>query len=159
MSDANQKEARPEVRFPPPLVFIGFIFLGLAADRLIPLPSPAIPEMIGWVGLALAIAELVLIASAIGLFRKAGENPEPWTPSATIIASGPYRFTRNPMYLGMTMIQLGFGLWWPSTAVLILVPVAMILIDRFVIAKEEGYLRETFGAAYDDYCRKVRRWI
>lgn len=159
MSDANQDEARPEVRFPPPLVFIGFIFLGLAADRLLPLPSLAIPPMLGWAGLALGIAGLVLIAFAIGLFRKAGENPEPWTPSATIIASGPYRFTRNPMYLGMALFQLGFGLWWPSTAVLILVPVAMILIDRFVIAKEERYLRDTFGEGYDGYCQKVRRWI
>jgi protein-S-isoprenylcysteine O-methyltransferase Ste14 len=159
MSETHQDEARPNVRFPPPLVFIGFILLGLAADRFVTLPSLVIPQPISWAGLALVIVGLVLIASAIGLFRKAGENPEPWTPSATIIATGPYRFTRNPMYLGMALIQLGFGLWWPSVAVLVLVPVAVILIDRFVIAKEEHYLRSTFGEAYDGYCQKVRRWI
>ncbi|QLC24492.1 isoprenylcysteine carboxylmethyltransferase family protein [Parasphingopyxis algicola] len=159
MTQGNPDEARPHVRFPPPLVFIGFMLLGLAADRLFALPPLSVPPALGWAGLVLAIAGLVLIAVAIGLFRKAGENPEPWTPSETMIASGPYRLTRNPMYLGMAAVQLGFGLWWPSIGVLVLLPVAVILIDRTVIAKEESYLRATFGEAYDGYCRQVRRWI
>lgn len=159
MAKAKPGEARPNVRFPPPLVFIGFILLGLVADRLFAPPPPAMPPAVGWAGLALATAGLALIAVAIGLFRKAGENPEPWTPSETIVESGPYRLTRNPMYLGMAAVQLGFGLWWPSIGVLVSLPIAVILIDRFVIAKEERYLRATFGAAYDGYCRQVRRWI
>lgn len=159
MAKRDQGGERPDVRFPPPLVFLGFILLGLAADRLLGLPSFVVPSAIGWIGIGLMVAGLALILSALGLFRSVGENPEPWTPSETIIATGPYRITRNPMYLGMAAIQSGFGLWWASVGVVALLPVAMIVIDRFVIAREEQYLRSNFGAPYEDYCKRVRRWV
>lgn len=149
----------PAVGFPPPLVFIGFILLGLAADRFFGLPSMPISRDVTWAGFALMMAGVMVLIVSLGLFRAHGENPEPWTPSQAIIARGPYRHSRNPMYLAMVFIHIGYAVWDASMGVLMFVPLAFIAIDRAVIAREEHYLRERFGAAYDDYCHRVRRWL
>lgn len=149
----------PAVGFPPPLVFLGFILLGLLLDRLAALPPIPAARMLEWPGFALMMAGIGLIIVSLGMFRAYGENPEPWTPSQAIIARGPYRHTRNPMYLGMLMIQLGYAIWEASMGILAFVPFAFIAIDRAVIAKEESYLRARFGKPFEDYCARVRRWI
>lgn len=160
MKNASQKsEPRPDVRFPPPLVFAGFILLGLLGDRLLSLPDIPISGDLQWIGFAILAAGVALIILSLGLFRISGENPEPWTPSQTIIARGPYRHSRNPMYLGMVLIQLGFALWQASMGVLFFVPFALVLVDAFVIRREEDYLTKKFGKAYTDYCLRVRRWL
>jgi protein-S-isoprenylcysteine O-methyltransferase Ste14 len=83
----------------------------------------------------------------------------PFRPASTLVITGPYRFTRNPMYLGAILLVLAFalwlGTWWPA----ILLPVVIVVVRRYVIAREERYMRRRFGAAYDDYARRVRRWI
>ncbi|WP_373486413.1 isoprenylcysteine carboxylmethyltransferase family protein [Blastomonas sp.] len=149
----------PAVRFPPPLVFIGFILLGLLADRLLSLPSMPISRDITWVGFALVMVGIGLLIISLGLFRAVGENPEPWTPSQEIIARGPYRHSRNPMYLGMLLIHIGYAIWSASMGILFFALFAFVAIDRFVIAKEESYLRRRFGKMYEDYERRVRRWV
>ena len=150
---------KPNVGFPPPLVFLGLILLGMLGDRLLGLPSIPIDKTIGWIGFAGIAAGLAIIIVSIGLFRASGENPEPWTPSETIVARGPYRHTRNPMYLGMALVDGGYALWSASMGVLFTLPFSVILIDRLVIAQEERYLHARFGKAYADYCRTVRRWL
>ncbi|WAC25340.1 methyltransferase family protein [Blastomonas sp. SL216] len=149
----------PSVGFPPPLVYLGFLLLGLLLDRLASLPPIPMGRSLEWVGFALMIGGIALIIVSLGLFKAYGENPEPWTPSQAIIARGPYRHSRNPMYLGMLMIQFGYALWDASMGVLAFVPFAFIAIDRAVIAKEEKYLRGKFGKAFEDYCAQVRRWM
>lgn len=149
----------PAVGFPPPLVFLGFILLGLLADRVLALPPIPMARTVEWVGFSLIVGGIGLLIVSLGLFRAYGENPEPWTPSQAIIARGPYRHSRNPMYLGMLVIQLGYALWDGSMGVLGFVPFAFIAIDRAVIAKEEKYLAERFGKPFEDYCARVRRWI
>lgn len=76
-----------------------------------------------------------------------------------MVTTGPYRITRNPMDLGMTIAYLGasllIGSWWP----LIALPVLVLVVDRLVIAREEVYLRSRFGAAYEEFCRRTRRWL
>jgi len=158
-ADSKEKGQGPNVRFPPPLLFFALITLGLVADRFLPLPSFAFGPYFGWAGGALIACGIALIIISLGLFGAEGENPEPWTISQKIIARGPYRHTRNPMYLGMTAIMFGIALWRDSAGVLALLPVAVIIIDRLVIQQEEKYLIRKFGKAYTDYQKSVRRWL
>lgn len=145
------------VRFPPPFVFLGFLMLGLLLDRLGGWPK--LPPALYYPGIAVVLAGLGLLLSALSGFRRAGTRPEPWQPSSSIVEHGPYRFTRNPMYLGMALLMLGLALIAASTAALALVPVAVIAIDRCVIVREEAYLQRKFGDAYGAYCGRVRRWL
>jgi protein-S-isoprenylcysteine O-methyltransferase Ste14 len=93
------------------------------------------------------------------VFRKYQTGIAPWDPATALVTEGPYRRTRNPMYLGMAAlyggIALGFGLLWA----LALLPVVILLIDRVVIRREEAYLETKYGDAYRDYRNRVRRWI
>lgn len=156
---SHSDEPRPNVRFPPPLVFIGFILLGLLGDKLLALPDIPISRDMTWLGFGFMAVGIALIILSLGLFRISGENPEPWTPSRTIIARGPYRHSRNPMYLGMLIIHLGLALWQTSMGVLFFLPIALLVIDAFVIRREEAYLALKFGKTYSDYCQRVRRWL
>ncbi len=146
----------PAVRFPPPLVFLGFLLLGPALQLVVRLPGLGVP----WPAAAIiTVAGLAIIAAAEQRFRKTGENPIPWTGTATVIETGIYRVTRNPMYLGMAIMQAGLALWLGSLWALLLVPVSVAIVQTQVIAREEAYLAATFGAGYAAYCQRVRRWI
>jgi protein-S-isoprenylcysteine O-methyltransferase Ste14 len=92
-------------------------------------------------------------------FRRAGTTENPFKPSTALVFDGPYRFTRNPMYLGMAAVYVGLafvlGLMWA----LLFLPLVLIAVDRLVIAREEPYLERKFGEEYVAYKRRVRRWI
>ena len=148
------------VRFPPPFVYALGILAGWLIDRRWPWPITDPPA--SWrpvVAAALILAWLVLFLSAITRFRRAGTSIIPNKPVSAFVVSGPYRFTRNPMYVNLVALYLAAALivnsWW---AVLLL-PVVLIVIDRAVIAREERYLRERFPAEYPAYCSRVRRWL
>lgn len=146
----------PNVRFPPPAVYVGLLLLGPLIGRMVAVP----PLIVPWpLSATITLVGLALIGVAIGLFRKAGEDPQPWTPSKGIIETGLYRYSRNPMYLGMAIAQAGLAMLLGNWISLALVPVAMVIIQTQVIAREERYLGATFGAHYAAYTRRVRRWI
>lgn len=149
----------PDVRFPPPAVFLGFIFLGILIDWAFRLPEIPAGGYLPMLGVGLIGAGAVLLLVSLGLFGASGENPEPWTTSEALIARGPYRHTRNPMYVAMAAIHLGFALWNYSMGIALTLPFAVLAIDRFVIAREEVYLTRRFGKAYTDYTARVRRWL
>ncbi len=155
----TEEQDRPAVRFPPPLVFLGFVLLGLVIDRLAgwaALPGGVVQLLFGAASL---LGGLFLIIGALGLFRRAGKNPEPWTGTATLVTDGIYRRTRNPMYLGMAFAHLGLALLLNSIGALVTLPLAVLAINHFVIPAEEAYLDRTLGVPYQQYCRRVRRWI
>ena len=109
---------------------------------------------------------LVLIALAVGLilwsaflFRRAGTNIRPFLPSTALVRSGPYRFTRNPMYLGMAGILLGAAVFMGSLTPFIVLPAFMGLITERFILGEEAKLEAAFGRDYLDYKAAVRRWL
>ena len=142
---------------PPAAYFIG-VLAGVGLDYLWPMPFlAATPRYI--LGLVCIVAGLGLAVAAIRVFHRAGTNVAPTRPTLSIVAVGPYRFSRNPIYIGAALVQAGIAaladnLW----ILLLLVPVLAIL--RFgVIAREERYLAEKFGASYGDYKSRVRRWI
>lgn len=144
------------VRFPPPLVFLGFLLLGPLIERFVQVPRLDVP----WpIGAAIAAAGVALVIVALGPFWKTGQDPAPWTPSGSVIDTGIYAHSRNPMYLGMALIHLGLAIVLHSWTALLLLPVAILVIRTQVIAREERYLEGKFGAAYTDYKRRVRRWL
>ena len=150
----------PAVKFPPPLVYIGFIFTGFLVDRYLAVPTMDFAVLIARLaGISVAVLGLAVILSGIMQFRKQDENPEPWTGTDNMVLTGIYSVTRNPMYLGMTFFAIGIGITFGSYSVIILAFVAALIIDRGVITKEEAYLEARFGEAYRDYKNKVRRWI
>ena len=111
MAQTKSVERGARVRFPPPLVFLGGILLGVACEYLVaPAPVPVGRAISAIGGLVLLIAGVGFIASARVHFTRTGQSPIPWTPSSSLILQGLYRYTRNPMYVGMTLVQLGVGL-------------------------------------------------
>ena len=148
-----------QVRFPPPFVYVGFLLIGLVIDRVFAL-NPAIPgDLRLWLGGAAIAAGLATMLAGLLAFRKAGNNVEPWRAASGIVATGVYRYTRNPMYLGLALGMFGLAVAANSLGGLITLPLSIIVIRTQVIAREEAYLAAKFGESYRDYCRHVRRWI
>ncbi|WP_448658072.1 methyltransferase family protein [Sphingomonas sp. CJ99] len=149
------------VRFPPPLVFLGLMLIGQGLEPQlglggfgIPLPGLRIAA-----GALLALGGAMAIALAITGFRRAGTDPEPWKPTSAIVDGGIYGVTRNPMYLGMALVQAGLGVATDSLLTLVLTLPALAAIRLFVIAREERYLIGRFGQPYRDYMASVPRWL
>jgi protein-S-isoprenylcysteine O-methyltransferase Ste14 len=163
MSDATSPTPEQDgaaVRFPPPFVPVILLGVGLVLHGFLwPLPLP-IAGVWRWVlAGALLLAGLGLGLGAIGLFQRTGQDAKPWEPTPEIISTGVYRFTRNPMYLGMGLLQAGIGVALANAWVVLLVPLTWLVIQRIAIRHEEAYLERKFGAVYTDYCRSVRRWL
>jgi len=147
----------PGVHVPPPLLYAGAVVAGWLLDRRWPLPiDGAWRTALGWLFLA---AWAVVGASAIGLFRRRQTSMLPFRPASALVTSGPYALTRNPMYVSLALLTVALALflntWW---IVLLLVP-TLLIVQQFVIVPEERYLRRRFGAEYEAYTRRVRRWL
>ena len=155
------EEDSAQVKFPPPFVYIGFLLTGMLLDRLSGRTPDFIP-VLDWIMVAggiAALAGIFFMVAGNGRFRKLGNNVEPWKHANQIVSSGIYRFTRNPMYLGMALLYLGLALWFRSSWAVILLPVVILVIRTQVIAREERYLAKKFGDEYLSYKAKVRRWL
>ncbi|MBL0923703.1 MAG: isoprenylcysteine carboxylmethyltransferase family protein [Sphingomonadaceae bacterium] len=148
-----------KVTFPPPFVYLGMLLLGLALDRVLPwsINLTGIGRNAG--GSILILAGLLYGLSAAGLFRRIGTDVKPWKSTSVIVAEGVYRFTRNPMYLGMALLYAGLALLFSSLGAILLLPILLIIIQTQVIAREERYLEGKFGDEYRNYKRAVRRWL
>jgi protein-S-isoprenylcysteine O-methyltransferase Ste14 len=148
------------VRFPPPLVPLIALAVGVLLHRFVrPLPIPLEGPLRYGLGLVLLTAGIAGIAAAMGRFRSTGQNPEPWASTPEIISAGIYRFTRNPMYLSLGLLQAGIGVALANGWMVLLVPVAWAGIYQLAIRHEEAYLERKFGSIYTDYKASVRRWI
>jgi protein-S-isoprenylcysteine O-methyltransferase Ste14 len=154
MSEADA----PKVRIFPPLVYLAGLAIGHLANRW--LTVDAVPVHGAWiVGGTLLVLGLGLIASAMTNFTRAGTTIPPDRASSSLVIAGPYKFTRNPMYVCMAIAYLGLAIADRSLGSLILLPVVLLIIRRAVIANEEAFLERRFGSAYTDYKAKVRRWL
>ena len=137
---AEPAEDHADVRILPPVLFLGSIALGVLIQFAIPL----------------GFAE---IAWAFTVMRRTHQDPDPRKPSPELIPSGPYRYSRNPMYVGMTLIQAGIGVALANVWILLLLAPTLWILKRDVIDKEEAYLQRRFGDAYLAYQNQVRRWL
>jgi protein-S-isoprenylcysteine O-methyltransferase Ste14 len=135
------------------------IVAGLAIDWLHPFPffPPSIPHV--WVGGAIFAAAFALFAWAIVTIRRAETQVETTKPTTTIVADGPYRFTRNPIYLGMLLSLVGLAVGFNTLWILIGIVPFYFVIRYGVIAREEAYLERKFGRTYLDFKSRVRRWV
>jgi protein-S-isoprenylcysteine O-methyltransferase Ste14 len=142
---------------PPPLVYGIPLLGGLLLERI--WPRPIVAERVTLpIGLLLVALGFVALP-AILAFRKARTHPEPWKPTKALVTVGPYRYSRNPMYVGMTLLYLGTTIWQNTVWPLVALPVVLAVIDRGVIRREERYLEGLFGDDYRRYRDRVRRWL
>ncbi len=146
------------VPFPPPLLYAGGFFAGLALERAWPLPRPPAPvaKRLGGSLMALGAA---LPASGATLFQRHRTSVLPVRPTTSLVTSGPYRVTRNPMYVGFALAHAGIALRMRSTWALLMLGPVLAAVQRVVIAREERYLERRFGAEYRRYREQVRRWL
>ena len=143
----------------PPVAWGLAVIAGLALNWLVPLPFLPTDLPAGWLGAVVFVLALALGVSAVITMIRAGSNVPTNRPTTTIVENGPYRFTRNPIYLGMFLGQIGLAIAFNSLWLLMtLVPFALV-IRYGVVAREEAYLARKFGDAYRGYCSRVRRWL
>ena len=148
----------PGVHIPPPLFYVAAIGGGALLRRYMPLTiGGGAPRVIAaWLFVALFV---VLLLWSFVWFARQKTTIIPDRPATALVLDGPFRFTRNPLYLAMALLTIGAGLWLNTWWVLILMIASIALIDRYVIAREEAYLRRRFGSEYDAYTTRVRRWF
>ncbi len=146
------------VRFPPPLLYVAGLGLGFLLQALWPLPawSQTVGALLALPCLALCVA---LCGWAIALFRRFRTSLVPIVPAATLVTRGPYRVTRNPMYVGLAFLYAGAALYFRLSWGLLLLPFVLIAVYLWVIVREERYLERRFGEAYTHYKMQVRRWL
>ena len=143
---------------PPPTIF-GVAFLaGLGIDFIYPSPTMLLWLQFGS-GMVAVATGVLLIRSSMQSIDRAGTTYDPYAASTALVSSGIYRYTRNPGYLGLAVIQLGLALMIDSPWIAITTVIAVIVTSRFVIKLEEEKLSNTFGQEYQNYLSKVRRWI
>ncbi len=155
----NPSQDHPDVSIHPPTVFFSGLIIGFILRAFIGgwLPLPRIfAEAVG--GLTMLVSLSVVIAS-ITAFAESGETLRPATPSHQLFTDGIYQRSRNPIYLAMVLFGIGFGIatlniWIVGTSLL-----TGVVLNFLVIPQEELYLTRRFGADYEDYCHKVRRWL
>jgi len=160
--DCENPPDRAAVRIFPPGVPLAAILAGVGLDRLWPIEP--------WIDLPAAarywIGGIIVLGSILGLglwsvvlFRRSGQSENPWKPTPLIVERGPFRLTRNPMYLQMVLVCIGFAVMLMNVWIAILTPVCAWLLQRYAILPEEAYLERKFGDAYRDYAKRVRRWL
>lgn len=145
---------------PPPLIYLGFLLVGWGLTQVFFDPGLGLePQARRLSAFILIIAGLMLEGVAAGQFRRLDTRPEPWKPTTALATGGLYRLSRNPIYVGFTLMYLGFAVAMDSLIALAAILPCLVVIDRFVILREEAYLARKFGASYAAYCAKVRRWL
>jgi protein-S-isoprenylcysteine O-methyltransferase Ste14 len=148
-----------QVLIRPPLAWGLAVIAGLALNWLVPLPLLPAGVPAGWLGAMVFVLALALFAWAIVTVTRAGSNVPTNRPTTSIVESGPYRFTRNPIYLGMVLGLIGLAVAFDNLWLLMmLVPFALV-IRYGVVAREEAYLERKFGDVYRGYRSRVRRWL
>ncbi len=141
-----------------PLLYGGAFAAGMAVHALTPASCP-IPAVAAALGFVILVAGMLLAVWGKRTMRRAGTNVDPAMPALVLVENGPFRISRNPLYLARTLLYAGLALLanalWPLLA---LVPL-LVLVQRRVIYPEERYMAATFGPAYEAYRGRVRRWI
>jgi protein-S-isoprenylcysteine O-methyltransferase Ste14 len=156
MSDAADTA---QVIIRPPLVWTLALVAGFALNWLKPVPFVPAAVSAGWLGGAVFVLALVLFAWAIITMTRAGSNVPTNLPVTSIVDTGPYRFTRNPIYLGMMLGLIGLAIAFDNLWLLVTLVPFFIIIRYGVVAREESYLERKFGEVYRGYRARVRRWL
>ena len=158
MSSEKNNADNPGVIAPPPLIYAGALAAGLLANRRyhIPFLPRRVARKLG--------ASMVAFGLAVGFLgaremRRAETNMDPYKPAMALVTGGPFRFTRNPLYLSMTLIYGGIAALANALPAALLLPIVLRLMRRSVIEREERYLERKFGDEYIEYKVRTPRWI
>jgi protein-S-isoprenylcysteine O-methyltransferase Ste14 len=155
---SEQRSDSPGVIAFPPLLYGGTLVIGLIMHFLVPIGRlPAFPARL--LGALLFVASGALAKWAKNTMRRAGTNIRPDQPATTIVVDGPFRFTRNPLYLATAGLYVGVALLIDSVWPLVLLIPLLIIVEWGVIRREEQYLEAKFGDTYRAYRARVRRWF
>jgi protein-S-isoprenylcysteine O-methyltransferase Ste14 len=142
----------------PPLIYLTSLISGALIH--LAMPVPFLPRTLAMpVGVPLVAAAIALFAYSVARFRAAGTPVPARKPTTAIVRAGPYRFSRNPIYLAFCLFQLGIAIWVNGVWLLATLVAAVALTNYVVIRREEQYLERKFGAQYLDYKASVRRWL
>ena len=156
MSDISSDA--PSVKIIPPLVYLAGLVIGFLAN--IWMPIKVVPSLVAWtIGGILIFFGAGLTGSAVFKFKDVSTTVRPDRAASTLVIVGPYKITRNPMYLGLAFVYLGIAVAGQSVWALIILPVVLAIIQRRAIEPKEAFLERRFGADYVGYKEKVRRWI
>jgi protein-S-isoprenylcysteine O-methyltransferase Ste14 len=157
MADDERDRARKMV-VPPPLIYLGPLGLGLLLSRAAPLPflPRVLSRVLGWPVLGGGVLLLWWFGRAL---RNAGTTVRIDRPVSRLVTGGPFRLSRNPGYLSFAMIYAGVAALRNSLWAILLLPAALAMVQRTIIAKEERYLERRFGEEYLRYKGRVRRWV
>ena len=148
----------PNVRIVPPLVYLAGLALGFLANTW--MPFKFVPAPLAWSAGALLMAcGASLAGSAVLTFKRSHTTVRPDRAATALVIRGPYKISRNPMYLGLAAAYLGISIAGQSIWALILLPLVLLIIQRRAIEPEERFLRRRFGTEYVNYAEKVHRWI
>ena len=153
-------KSHPGVYVPPPLIYVAFFFFSFLLQKIWPVNERSLHStmayIFGWVLIALYF---LLAFAAIWQFAVSKNTLVTIKPATSLQTTGIYAFTRNPMYLSLLLLYSGIavfvGNWWTF----LLLPILIVVVQMYVIGKEEQYLHHAFGEQYDEYKRRVRRWI
>jgi len=157
MSEMPDARDRAGVIAPPPLIFLAFLALGWVLARKL-LPPYDVPHGVA-IGAVLFVAALAFAFWARSTMVRARTNINPFKPTTAIVSTGPFGWTRNPLYLSMTVAYIGLALLLHAAAAILLLPVVLIIVTFGVIRREETYLERKFGTEYREYRGRVRRWL
>jgi len=150
----------PQVIALPPLIFLGALALAALLEAALPIPLPPLSSGVAYgVGAVLVLCGLALLLLGARRFSAAGTNIPPTLPTTALVVTGPYRWSRNPLYLAMILIYAGIGFAALSSWVLLLAVPLILILNYGVVIREEVYLERKFGADYRAYRARVRRWI
>ncbi len=156
--DAQAKDGAA-VRVPPPLVYIATVVAGVGLQIIWPLPIGLTRAPLIALALSNALLSVLLVSGALRLFRETGQDPKPWLATPEIITTGVYRYTRNPMYVGLAVFQVAIGIGLGNPWIVLLAPISCAIVHITAIRPEEAYLERKFGDTYLEYKSSVRRWL
>jgi protein-S-isoprenylcysteine O-methyltransferase Ste14 len=146
------------VRIAPPILTLLHIIAAFLLARFIPLPF-AVPRIVEYIGFALVVIGFLFGLGAVLAFRRAHTTLDPYHPVSSIVTSGVYSFSRNPIYLGFLLMVIGIPLNTGTYWGVILAPIFILFCNKLVIEHEETYLEKKFGEIYTSYKSSVRRWL
>lgn len=156
-AEINTKDT-PGVIAPPPLIYLGALAAGLLLDWRYPLALLS-GKLTLPAGALLIASGMLCVVTAFAAMRRAGTAVNPYQPTTAVVTDGPYRYTRNPLYLALALFYAGIASLTSSLWAMALLPVVLVMIHYGVIKREEKYLEQKFGAEYLRYKNTVRRWI
>src|SRR5688572_4543676 len=147
-------------RIPPVVIVLVTAVLMWLSSRAVPALAFAIPLQ-PFIVVAVALAGAAIGIGGVMSFVRAGTTVNPLTPhaSSSLVTSGVYRISRNPMYVGLLLLLLAWGIYLSNAVALLIIPLFVVYMNRFQIPPEENALRSRFGSEFTAYCNRVRRWL